>query len=152
AHPACACAGCCQTCSTSSTVSLNSDANPVPQESLLRRRRIRAASSGHYSPTPNAVHRPGRTHGRPPRLAVLRRSPTDSLSARGGRTTIRRSVDQTKGPGDPTVRAGSPRPSLRAHRRPQSHHPKDGSGTAVAMHLHTLTRRYDFLTFIGERL
>ena len=35
---------------------------------------------------------------------------------------------------------------------PQSHHPKDGSGTAVAMRLQTLTRHYDFLTFIGERL
>jgi hypothetical protein len=44
--------------STSSNVSLNSDANPVPQESLLRRRRIRAARSRCYSPTPKGVRQP----------------------------------------------------------------------------------------------
>jgi hypothetical protein len=37
------------------SLSLNGDANPVPQESLLQRRRIRAARSRRYSPTPNAV-------------------------------------------------------------------------------------------------
>src|SRR5262249_6593175 len=78
-------------------------ATPIlsPQESLLQRRRIRAARSGCYSPTPNAVRRQARCRA----PDTLRRY------ARGRGSATWRCAESPAveaAPGDPTARAGPP--------------------------------------------